>query len=134
MASQVLVIEDSVVIQRLIEICLRPAGLDVEMCTDGPSGIEAASKLKPDVIVLDIGLPGMDGWEVLAELRQEPDTARTKVLLLTAHARNETRERAEAAGASGFLTKPFRPDELRSAVLELAGPSLEPAQLHSSLP
>ena len=122
---KVLVIEDSQVIQRLIEVCLRPAGFDVDMCSDGPSGLEAATSILPDVIVLDVGLPGMDGWEVLSHLRSDERTAETKVLVLTAHAQDQTRARAEVSGASAFLTKPFRPDELRRVVNQLAGPALE---------
>jgi two-component system chemotaxis response regulator CheY len=121
----VLVIEDSQVIQRLIEVCLRPAGFDVALRSDGPTGIAAANEIDPVVIVLDVGLPGMDGWEVLSHLRSDPRTAITKVLVLTAHAQDQTRERAEVSGASAFLTKPFRPDELRRIVGELAGPALE---------
>ena len=122
---RVLVIEDSQVIQRLIEVCLRPAGFEVEMRSDGPSGLEAALEMDADVIVLDVGLPGMDGWEVLSHLRSDIRTEETKVLVLTAHAQDQTRARAEDSGASAFLTKPFRPDELRRVVNNLAGPSLE---------
>ena len=122
---KVLVIEDSHVIQRLIEVCLRPAGFDVELRGDGPSGLEAAAEVDPDVIVLDVGLPGMDGWEVLSHLRADARTAETKVLVLTAHAQDQTRAKAETSGASAFLTKPFRPDELRRVVNQLAGPALE---------
>lgn len=122
---RVLVIEDSHVIQRLIEVCLRPAGFEVEMCADGPSGLEAAGDFDPDVIVLDVGLPGMNGWQVLSQLRSDPRTEETKVLVLTAHAQDQTRARAETSGASAFLTKPFRPDELRRVVNQLAGPALE---------
>jgi CheY-like chemotaxis protein len=123
-APRVLVIEDSLVIQRLIEVCLRPAGFQVELRADGPSGLEAARGWKPDVVVLDVGLPVMDGWEVLSHLRADPGMDGVKVLVLTAHAQAQTRERAVTSGADGFLTKPFRPDELRSAVIELARPLL----------
>ena len=122
MSRSVLVIEDSQVIQRLIEVCLRPAGFEVETASDGRSGIAAARRLKPDVVVLDVGLPVMDGWQVLAVLMSEPETEDLKVLVLTAHAQDTVRAQAEDAGAAGFLTKPFRPDELRSAVVELAPP------------
>jgi CheY-like chemotaxis protein len=118
--QKILVVEDSDVIQRLIEVCLRPAGFVVEMRGDGPSGIDAAVELLPAVVVLDVGLPGMDGWEVLGHLRQDPKTAHLQVLVLTAHAHDQTRELAEKSGASAFLSKPFRPDELRRIVGELA--------------
>ena len=122
MARTVLVIEDSQVIQRLIEVCLRPAGFAVETAGDGRQGIAAAQELHPDVVILDVGLPVMDGWEVLARLMDDPATADLQVLVLTAHAQDEMRAQATGAGAAGFLTKPFRPDELRSAVVELAPP------------
>ena len=64
MAKRVLVVEDSEVIQRLIEVCLRPAGFDMEMRSDGHAGLSAARELMPDLIILDVGLPGLDGWEV----------------------------------------------------------------------
>lgn len=125
-SKRVLVVEDSQVIQRLIEVCLRPAGFDVEMCSDGPSGLDAATSNPPDLVILDVGLPGMDGWEVLSRLRADQRTAAITVLVLTAHAQEETREKADRDGADAFLTKPFRPNDLRSVAIELAGPAVVP--------
>lgn len=121
MQKLVLVVEDSQVIQRLIEVCLRPAGFDVEMRDDGPTGLEAALEMKPDLVILDVGLPGMDGWEVLAEIRSSEDAADLKVMVLTAHAQEEVRQRADEVGADAFLTKPFRPNELREMAISLVG-------------
>jgi CheY-like chemotaxis protein len=120
-AGRVLVVEDSAVIQRLISVCLRPAGLVVETRSDGPTGLEAALEDPPDLLVLDVGLPKMDGWEVLEHVRADPRTRNLKVLVLTAHAQEETRERADRGGADAFITKPFRPDELRAVVEGLLG-------------
>ena len=120
MSRTVLVIEDSQVIQRLIEVCLVPAGFIVETAGDGQAGIAAARAVKPDVVVLDVGLPVMDGWQVLDHLMGDPETEHLQVLVLTAHAQDEMKARA-----AGFLTKPFRPDELRSAVVALAPPVSE---------
>lgn len=119
MAHRVLVVEDSAVIQRLISVCLRPAGVDVDTRDDGPTGLEAALTDPPDLLILDVGLPRMDGWEVLDRIRNDPRTSRLKVLVLTAHAQEETRERADRGGADAFLTKPFRPDDLRAVALGL---------------
>ncbi len=119
MAHRVLVVEDSAVIQRLIAVCLRPAGVEVEARGDGPTGLEAALTTGPDLMILDVGLPRMDGWEVLERIRNDERTRSMKVLVLTAHAQEETRERADRGGADAFLTKPFRPDDLRSVVLGL---------------
>jgi len=116
---RVLVVEDSAVIRRLIEVCLRPASLEVVMREDGPTGLSAAITEKPDLLVLDIGLPEMDGWEVLDRLRSDPRTKELPVLVLTAHAEEESRRRADEGGADAFVTKPFQPNDFRQEVLNL---------------
>jgi CheY-like chemotaxis protein len=115
----VLVVEDSPVIQRLIAVCLRPAGCEVDTRDDGKSGLDAVLADPPDLLILDVGLPLMDGWEVLERIRSNPETERLKVLVLTAHAQEETRRRAEGGGADAFVTKPFRPDDLRRVATDL---------------
>ena len=117
--QRVLVVEDSAVIRRLIEVCLRPASLEVIMREDGPQGLEAAITDQPDLLVLDIGLPEMDGWEVLDRLRSDIRTKNLPVLVLTAHAEEESRRRADEGGADAFVTKPFQPNEFRQEVLNL---------------
>jgi CheY-like chemotaxis protein len=117
--ERVLVVEDSAVIQRLVWACLHPAGVEIDARTDGPSGLEAALTAPPDLLILDVGLPHMDGWEVLEHLRADPRTRHLKVLVLTAHAQEETRDRAGAGGADAFITKPFRPDDLRRVAVGL---------------
>ena len=121
MAARVLVVEDSSVIRRLIEVCLRPASLDLIMAEDGPSGLERVRAEEPDLVVLDIGLPVMDGWQVLDEIRRDPRLAQLPVLVLTAHAEEESRRRADEGGADAFVTKPFQPSDLRQEVLRLLG-------------
>lgn len=102
--------------RRLIEVCLRSDTTAVLTADDGPQGIDLAKDLVPDLILLDIGLPGIDGWEVLRRLRAVPVTATIPVLVLTAHAQPEVEAQAELGGAEGFMTKPFRPVDLRDAV------------------
>ena len=119
MKASILVIEDSASVRRLIEVCLRPLGVEIRSVEDGLLGLEAAKFEIPQAIVLDIGLPGMDGWEVLARLRADEATKRVRVLVLTAHAQPEMADRAAAKGADSFMTKPFRPEELRESVQEL---------------
>ncbi len=110
-----LVIEDSASVRRLIEVCLRVLDVDVISAEDGVKGLAEAQANRPDVVVLDIGLPGMDGWEVLRRLRADITTQTIKVLVLTAHAQPEVAAAAQAdeVGADDFMTKPFRPQELR---------------------
>ena len=119
MEEKVLVIEDSASVRRLIEVCLRVLGVEVTSASDGVSGLSAVRDQLPDVVVLDIGLPGLDGWEVLKQLREDSETASIKVLILTAHAQPEMADRAEAGGADSFMTKPFRPLDLRVQVEKL---------------
>jgi CheY-like chemotaxis protein len=123
----VLVVEDSPVIQRLIDVCLRPSGFETIQATDGISGFEAAEEHLPDLVILDVGLPGMDGWAVLDAIRSGEETSELVVLVLTAHAQEETRLIADSSGANAFLTKPFRPTELREMVAKLIGPAVRTA-------
>ena len=123
MRPSVLVIEDSASVRRLIDVCLRPAGAEIRSAEDGLLGLEAAWASVPDVIVLDIGLPGLDGWGVLSRLRADDRTAEVRVLVLTAHAQPEMADRAAADGADAFMTKPFRPDDLRETIESLVAES-----------
>ena len=116
MQPSVLVIEDSASVRRLIEVCLRPLGVEMRFAEDGLTGLDAARATVPDAIILDIGLPGLDGWEVLSQLRSASDTVGIRVLVLTAHAQPEMADRAAAGGADAFMTKPFRPSDLRDSV------------------
>jgi CheY-like chemotaxis protein len=117
--QRVLVIEDSPSVRRLIEVCLRVLDVEVSSAEDGISGLDQVSSTNPHVVVLDIGLPGLDGWEVLSQLRDDPSSAEVKVLVLTAHAQPEMADRAAEGGADAFMTKPFRPIDLRVQVEKL---------------
>ncbi len=100
-------------------MCLRVLDVDVASAVDGITGLEQINETQPTVVVLDIGLPGLDGWEVLSRLRANPDSAEVKVLVLTAHAQPEMADRAAQGGADAFMTKPFRPIDLRIQVEKL---------------
>ena len=117
--QRVLVIEDSASVRRLIEVCLRVLGVEVDSASDGVGGLDAIKTSRPDAVVLDIGLPGLDGWEVLRRIRNDHETASIKVLVLTAHAQPEMADKAAKGGADSFMTKPFRPLDLRVQVEKL---------------
>ena len=117
MDATVLIVEDSPSVRRLIEVSVRPLGVRIVAAEDGLSGLEMARAELPDGILLDIGLPGIDGWEVLRELRTDPTTADISVIIVTAHAQPEVAAAAERRGADGFITKPFRPGNLREEIL-----------------
>lgn len=111
---KVLVIEDSKVIRRLIEVCLRPLGVEVNLVPNGPAGLESAALDRPDLVLLDIGLPGMNGWEVLETLRASAGSI--PVLMLTGHGELWSENYARERGAVGFMTKPFLPEMLRKRI------------------
>jgi DNA-binding response OmpR family regulator len=116
----ILVIEDSAVIWRLIRAsCQDMAEFAWE--ADGISGLEAAKNDPPDLVLLDIGLPHLDGWGVLAGMRSDDRTRSVPVLVLTAHADAASRDKARTGGAQAFMTKPFRPNDLRSTIGLLLG-------------
>ncbi len=125
MAHRILVIEDSKVIQRLVAVSLQSLDVDIESRYDGESGLAATIEAPPDLIVLDIGLPRLSGWDVLEHVRRNVATRHVKVLVLTAHAQEENRTRADHSGADKFMSKPFQPNMLRDAVSALL--SLRPS-------
>ncbi len=119
MKLRVLVIEDSPSVRRLIEVCLRVLDVEISSAIDGVTGLEQVEAVDPHVVVLDIGLPGLDGWDVLSHLRENPKSDDMRVLVLTAHAQPEIADRAAEGGADAFMTKPFRPVDLRDQVEKL---------------
>ena len=119
MVATVLIVEDSPSVRRLIEVSVRPLGVKILAAEDGIKGLDLARQELPDVVLLDIGLPGIDGWEVLSELRGDPATAELGVIIVTAHAQPEIAAAAEKRGADGFITKPFRPGQLRDEIQAL---------------
>lgn len=114
-SQRILVVEDSSATRRLIELCLQDGSFEVDLQQDGASALAAAELLHPDLVILDIGLPDINGWEVLERLRERPGND-VSVLVITAHADAASRMRAELDSVDGFLRKPFRPAELRNAV------------------
>lgn len=119
MPGKILLIEDEPSNSRLIEVTLRRLGLETVICADGASGLQAAHDPAVVLIVLDIALPKLDGWQVLDAIRNDPAIHTTPVLILTAHVGNENAIRASDGGADIFMTKPFQPDDLRREVSAL---------------
>lgn len=109
---RILIVEDEQDIADLIGFNLQRAGFGVLKAHDGLQGIEVAQKERPDLIVLDLMLPGRDGYGVFRELRRDSRTADIPVIMLTARAQTEDRIQGLEAGADDYLTKPFSPKEL----------------------
>lgn len=112
-SAKILVVDDEPSIVNLVSAYLKPEGYEVYTASDGPSGLKAARAFKPDLIVLDIMLPGMDGLEVLSRLRRESDAY---VILLTARTEETDKIVGLSVGADDYVTKPFSPRELAARV------------------
>jgi len=110
--QRILVIEDEVDIADLIMFNLQRAGYEVLKAHDGIAGTNMAMEQRPDLIVLDLMLPGRDGYSVFREIRRDTRTTRIPVIMLTARAQTEDRIQGLEAGADDYLTKPFSPKEL----------------------
>jgi CheY-like chemotaxis protein len=117
--ATVLLCDDEEVLRQLVRATLDNGEYSIVEATDGDESLELARRLRPDVIVLDMMMPGRSGLEVLQELRGDPNLGSTPVIMLTARARQADREAAAAAGADRYLAKPFSPLELISLVEEL---------------
>jgi CheY-like chemotaxis protein len=115
-APLVLVIDDIEDNRDMYEQFLRHAGWRVEMAVDGADGLVKASALKPNVVILDMGLPKIDGWEVAKRLKGAPATSGIPVIALTGHVTKEARDRATAAGVDEFIAKPCLPPDLVAAI------------------
>src|SRR5512135_1028805 len=107
--TKILVIDDEPSIVNLVSAYLKPEGYEVFTASDGPSGLKAAKAYKPDLIVLDLMLPGLDGIELLSRLRRESDVY---VILLTARTEETDKIVGLSVGADDYVTKPFSPREL----------------------
>ncbi|MDH3259797.1 MAG: response regulator [Acidimicrobiia bacterium] len=121
MKRKVLVVEDTEATSRVEERTLDGSGFEPVICTTGSAALKAIATQDFDLVVLDLALPGVDGWAILGRLRAEPRTAMVPVLIVTARDDAETQQRARLSGANGYLTKPFDVDSFRRAVTDLVG-------------
>ena len=119
MAMRVLVIDDEAPIRLLCRVNLEAEGMEVLEAADGPSGLEKARAERPDVILLDVMMPGLDGWRVAEELLDDDRTEHIPIVFLTARAELRDRARGIDLGGVDYVTKPFNPIELAPLVREL---------------
>ena len=125
MAKRVLLAEDEPNIVESLTFLLERAGFQVEVQSDGRQVVSAAKADTPDVLILDVMLPGLDGYEILRQLRADQRSESLPVLMLTAKGQREDRETALEHGADLFMTKPFANSEIVAAVKELASKGME---------
>jgi CheY-like chemotaxis protein len=117
--ATLLLCDDEPVLRMLVRATLESDEYAIVEASDGAESLDLARKLRPDIVVLDMMMPGRSGIDVLRELRSDPELASVPVVMLTARARTADREAALDAGADRYLAKPFSPLELISVVEEL---------------
>lgn len=117
--KRVLIVEDEESLLKLESILLASKGLKVSACPDGFAAMEELSRNLPDIVVLDVMLPGMDGFEVCRRIKSNSGSAKTPVIMLTARKNSQDMERGLQAGADAYITKPFKSAELIATIERL---------------
>ena len=117
---RVLVVDDNKDEAESLAMFVQLAGHEVQMAHDGPTALEVVRKFKPEVVLLDIGMPGMDGYEVASNLRRQPELAKLCLVAVTGYGQDDDRRRAFAAGFTHHVTKPIEPDRLLDLIANLS--------------
>ena len=116
MPKKVLIIDDDQAIAAAMSVRLRAAGLEVVLAPSGEAGLTEAANHPPDVIILDIRMPGIDGYEVCRRLKTTPELADIPVIFVSANATETTRQKAFEVGGSGFISKPYEPKDVLDTI------------------
>jgi two-component system CheB/CheR fusion protein len=116
-ARRVLVVEDNRDVAESLRMLLRMLGHETRVAYTGPEGVRAAREWHPEVVLCDIGLPDLDGYGVARALRQDPDTARVRLIAVTGYGSDEARRRSREAGFEHHLVKPADPGDLQRLLL-----------------
>lgn len=116
MVERILAVDDNPVNLKVVSATLKQAGFEVATAGNGSEALEQVKIVKPALIILDINMPDMDGYEVCRRLRAMPATANTPIVMLTAHDSLEEKIKGFEAGADEYITKPFQPAELQARV------------------
>ena len=119
MAKKILVVEDDQDIRRLLDLELEAEGFERAFAHDAVTATTIARKEQPELVILDLGLPGGDGFLVIERMRALRDLEMIPIVVVTARTTPEARERAEAAGVAAFFEKPFDADEVLTKVKEI---------------
>ena len=106
MPSEILIVDDDANIRSLLDYRLAKEGYSVILCATGEEALDRIVRDQPDLVILDLVLPGLDGWEVIDLLKQDKETCDIPILVLTAYGFEENRKRGSELGVSGFLAKP----------------------------
>ena len=119
--ARILAVDDSASMRQMVAFALRSAGWEVEEAEDGVVGLEKAKNAKFNCVVADVNMPNMDGITLIRHLRQLPDYKFTPLLMLTTEAGMDKKQEGKAAGATGWIVKPFDPDQLIATIRKVMG-------------
>ena len=125
--TRILLVEDHEEIWDFLSRRLRRRGYEVAVATDGQEGVDKARSERPDIILLDMNLPVMDGWTAAGVIKQDPGTAKVPIIALTAHAMSGDREKAISAGCDDYHAKPVDFSRLLGQIEALTGGTLAAA-------
>ncbi|HZA60780.1 MAG TPA: response regulator, partial [Actinomycetota bacterium] len=117
--KRILVADDDPVILRLLQVNFGLEGFEVRTASRGEEAITAADELTPDIILLDVMMPGVDGWEVCRRLKEDERFKETPIVFLSARAQDEDRKRGYGLGVAAYVTKPFDPGRLVDLIRRL---------------
>ncbi len=116
MSKAALTVDDSKTMREMVAFTLRGAGFDVTEAEDGKDALTKTSGKKFDLIITDLNMPNMDGLQLIAELRQKPEFKFTPILMLTTEGDDQKKAQGKAAGATGWIVKPFNPEKLIAVI------------------
>ncbi len=116
MTKTFLAVDDSASMRQLISLALQDAGYDVLTAENGSDALSKLSGTKIDMVITDLNMPDMDGIELITRLRSVPDYKFTPIIMLTTEAQEEKKKQGKLAGASGWIVKPFSPEQLMNVV------------------
>ena len=119
MTRRILVIEDQPDNRRIVRDLLASVGYGMIEATDGETGVRLASEQQPDLILMDIQLPGLDGYEATRRIKADPDLRQIPIIVVTSYALSGDDAKARAAGADGYVAKPFSPRQLLATIRKL---------------
>ncbi|MDQ4108346.1 MAG: response regulator [Actinomycetota bacterium] len=121
MSARILIVEDHPTMREAMRLVLEGEGFDIDEASDGAQALSAVHREPPDLVLLDMSIPGVSGPDVLAAVKRDPNTSEVRVIIVTATG-EEGRAAAMAGGADHYFTKPFSPIALLQAVEEVLGP------------
>jgi len=119
--ASILAVDDSASMRQMVSFTLKGAGYEVIQAVDGQDALSKAASAKADLVLTDVNMPKMDGITLVRELRKLPNYKFTPILMLTTESQAEKKTEGKAAGATGWMVKPFNPDQLLATIKKVLG-------------